>query len=446
MPHSTKAGLDPKGRAHSRFIKLSAYSVATVLAGLLLTATLPPLVADQSDRAILNAPVTLLTSPIAGEVAAMSVPPGARVTKNSTLAEIQNKRVDRSTLITLQGKAEEFQRSLTTAKARKDADRRYIEALEKEISAQKTQLIAQLTDQNAGLAGLLSAAKAAVIEKGALRERQQSLVAKNTASPYMLKPTTQQLSAAQGSLDAAAAKLAAGQSQLDAVRNDIFVGDNLVGLATLAQKRRDIAFDLQNQEIDESQAEAGFQIQLAAVNVEKARLDSLAEAHLVAAKDGEVLSIGAAVGRHVNAGDSLATMVDCRDLFAVAIFSYRQATALSVGTRVLVTGEDKHGAREGFVQDIVPKSNDRSDAQYALPFPQTERREMYVLVKFADDADRPAGACPVGKWVTVTRADGWVPSASVVWHQASAMIGHAVSALWSADAAGTPQPAKRGMP
>ncbi|MGO4175599.1 HlyD family efflux transporter periplasmic adaptor subunit [Bosea sp. TAF32] len=445
MPHSTKAGLDPKGRAHSRFIKVSAYFVATVLAGLLLTATLPPLVADQSDRAILNAPVTLLTSPIAGEVAAMNVAPGARMAEDAAVAEIWNKRVDRSTLISLQGKAEEFQRALITARARKEADRGYIETLEREISAQKAQLITQLTDQNAGLAGLLSAARAGVIEKGALRDRQQSLVAQNTASPYMLKPTTQQLSAAQGSLDAAAAKLAAGQSQLEAVRNDIFVGDNLVGLATLAQKRRDIAFHLQNQTIEEAQAEAGLEVQLAAVDAEKARLDSLTEARLTATKGGEILSIEAAVGRHVNAGDSLATMVDCRDLFAVAIFSYRQATALSVGTRVLVSGEDRNGPREGIVQDIVPKSNDRSDAQYALPFPQTERREMYVLVKFADEADRPAGACPVGKWVTVTRADGWVPSASVVWHQASTVMGRAVSALWSADAAGAHEPAKRSM-
>ncbi len=443
MPHSTKAGLDPKGRAHSRFIRLSAYSVATVLAALLLTATLPPLVADQSDRAILNAPVTLLTSPIAGEVAAMNVALGARIAENTTVAEIQNKRVDRSTLITLQGKAEEFQRALTTARARKEADRRYVEALDKEISTQKAQLIGQLTDQNASLAGLVDAAKAAVIEKGALRDRQQSLVAQNTASPYMLKPTTQQLSAAQGTLDAAAAKLAAGQSQLDAVKNDIFVGDNLVGLATLAQKRRDIAFDLQNQAIDESQAEAGLRVQLAAVDAEKARLDSLAEARLTATKGGEVLSIGAAVGRHVNAGDSLATMVDCRDLLAVAIFSYRQATALSVGTRVLVSGGDRQGPREGTVQDILPKSSDKSDAQYALPFPQTERREMYVLVKLADEADRPAGTCPIGKWVTVTRADGWVPSASVVWHQASAMIGRTVASLWSADAAGAPPLAGR---
>jgi hypothetical protein len=43
-----------------------------LLAALMLTAALPPIVADQSDRAILNAPITLLTTPIAGEISAFS--------------------------------------------------------------------------------------------------------------------------------------------------------------------------------------------------------------------------------------------------------------------------------------------------------------------------------------------------------------------------------------
>jgi hypothetical protein len=31
-------------------------------------------------------------------------------------------------------------------------------------------------------------------------------------------------------------------------------------------------------------------------------------------------------------------------------------------------------------------------------------------------------ACDVGKWVTVTRANGWVPSISVVWRSLSSSV------------------------
>jgi hypothetical protein len=91
------------------------------------------------------------------------------------------------------------------------------------------------------------------------------------------------------------------------------------------------------------------------------------------------------------------------------------------------TGVNRPGG--GAVQEILTKSDDKSDSLYAVPFPQTERREMYVVVKpdpgallLATSASG-ATSCPVGKWVTVTRADGWVPSTSVVWQHASSLVG-----------------------
>jgi len=78
-----------------------AITVSGSLAALVLTAVLPPLVADQSDRAVVNAPVTLLTSPIDGEVTSMTAMPGTLLNSRSSVAEIVNSRVDRSTLITI---------------------------------------------------------------------------------------------------------------------------------------------------------------------------------------------------------------------------------------------------------------------------------------------------------------------------------------------------------
>jgi hypothetical protein len=43
----------------------------------------------------------------------------------------------------------------------------------------------------------------------------------------------------------------------------------------------------------------------------------------------------------------------------------------------------------------------------------------------------PSGSCPIGKWVTVTRADGWVPSTSIAWAQASSRVKSAFATVFS---------------
>ena len=58
---------------HGRLVRVSSVGLASVLAILIGTSVLPPLVADQSDRAVVNAPVTLLTAPIAGDIGAIPV-------------------------------------------------------------------------------------------------------------------------------------------------------------------------------------------------------------------------------------------------------------------------------------------------------------------------------------------------------------------------------------
>jgi multidrug efflux pump subunit AcrA (membrane-fusion protein) len=451
MLDRSRLKLDPKIKVHGRVIRATTYCVASLLAVLMLTAAVPPIVADQSDRAILNAPTTLLTTPIAGEVAALDVNVADRTPQGTTIAEVSNTRVDRTAMIALESRANNYREALAAAQSKKEADLHYVAALDSEISAQKAELIKHFEKQTAELKSSVDAAQAVVEEKRALRDREVNMVSRNVASDYMLKPTGQQLASAEATHEAASQRLASSLSQLDAIKHDLFVGDNLVGIATLVQKRRDVSFDAERQEIEQAEATAGLADEMRLVDAERRRLQSLADARLTSPSDDEVLHVGVALGRHVSAGDSVATLVDCRSVFAVAIFSYRQATALSVGTRMIISGTGVNRPIAGTVQEIMPKSSDKTDALYAVPFPQTERREMYVVVKPDDvallrspSADRaPTRSCPVGTWVTVTRADGWVPSTSIVWQNASSLVKNALAAVFwpspgRAQAAGAP--------
>src|SRR3979411_221090 len=148
MSHQARPKLDPKMKAHGRIIRARSYGVAFCLAALMLTAALPPIVADESDRAILDAPITLLTTPIAGEVSALSANVADRTSQGATIAEVKNTRVDRTAMIALESRANNYRQALTAAQSKKEADLHYVDALDNEISAQQAQLSKQFETQN----------------------------------------------------------------------------------------------------------------------------------------------------------------------------------------------------------------------------------------------------------------------------------------------------------
>jgi hypothetical protein len=275
-------------------------------------------------------------------------------------------------------------------------------------------------------------------EKKALVDRQNNMVTRSAASIEMVRPTTQQYAAAMHNADAEVAKLNQKMAQLNALSRGIYVGDELVALNNLAQKRRDIDLDARRMKIEEKQQSAVLADLEHLIDAEQKRLATLAAADVLSRGQGKVLTVGAAMGRHVSAGDTISSIIDCDKRFVVAIFSYRQGQSMMPGTRVRIDGSS---LRSGVVSAVVPKTSDKVDERFAVPFPQTERRELYAIITpdgASEDgapvqqtgiADAPA--CPVGQWVTVTRDNGIVPSMSVTWRR----LGHFV-ASWIKDDAG----------
>jgi len=208
------------------------------------------------------------------------------------------------------------------------------------------------------------------------------------------------------------------------------VGDDLIAVGTLVQKRRDIDLDEKRMEIEEKELSAVLEDHQRLIDREQKRLDTLAEANVRVTTAGKILNVGAAPGRHVNAGDSVASLVDCDKRFVVAIFSYRQGQSMKVGTRVRVDGAS---FGSGIVTAVLPKTSDKIDDRFAVPFPQTERRELYAIIApdsrsggtvHSEDAaqrEQPT-SCNVGQWVTVTKDDGIVPSMSVTWRRLETLM------------------------
>jgi multidrug resistance efflux pump len=425
-----------KGDGYSKVIKVFSYGVAGILAVLMLTAALPPLVADQSDRAVVNAPISLLTAPIAGNIDTMHVHAGQSIERGAVVATISNARVDRTTLIQLEGKMAETRERSLSAQRKYESNLNYLNTLDRAIATESEQLTNVFNQQIIELKAKLSASISSGLEKKSIIDRQTELVSRNVASAQILRPSEQQYKTALFQKDAETAKLNQKTIQLEALSKGVFIGDELVGLATLAQKKRDVSFDAERLKIEHNELDASLADQQNLLEAERKRLVSLSGMSVEAQSRGDVLNVGASVGRHVNAGDALASLVHCQDAFVVAIFSYRQGQNLGVGSRLRIDGNEGFGQRYGTVREILPKTNDKTDQQYAVPFPQTERRELYVLITPDPATDRqsskqarlPGAACNVGQWVTVTRVNGWVPSSSVVWRSISETIVGALGA------------------
>ncbi len=429
-----------------------AFSVAAALSTLILTSTLPPLVADQSDRAVIDAPVMLLTAPIAGEIKTMTARPADVLQAKSVVADIVNPRVDRTTLIALEGKQTDTEENLRAVRAKRSSDLQYIDGLTLEINRQAAIVVARYEQQIVDLRAQVGSAGAATEEKKQIVGHQVTMVARDVFAPEMAKAATQQYTAAKFQQDSTESKLLQKQSQLDSARKFIFVGDDVHDLAAMIQKKRDMQLDVQRLTIEETQVMSTIGDQGRLLYAERTRLGSLERSTVTAPGPGEVLDVGASLGRHVAAGDTLARMVDCDASFVVAIFSYRQGADLAVGTRVSIDAGSA-GMRDGTIAEVLPKTSDKVDETYAVPFPQTERRELYVLVRpdspLRSVADVSRGQCDIGHWVTVTRANGWVPSFSVMWRTAGRQIAegvHAATALpWMSSQTGpkaSAEPAK----
>ena len=410
---------------HPMILRVSSLAVASILSLLLINSVVPPIVADQSDRAVVNAPVTLLTSPIDGEIDFLTMSPGRTVEAGDSLAQISNVRLDRGTLISLEEKAADAREKLAATQGKKDSDRAYLKTIDSEIANQTEQLKAQFQSQIGELRARVAQSESLSAEKKALVDRQSDMVARDAASAYMLKPTTHQYSAALHNADAENAKLNQKIAQLDALEKGIYVGDDLIAVGNLVQKRRDIDLDEKRMEIEEKELSAVLEDHQRLIDAEQKRLDSLAEANVRVTTTGNILNVGAGPGRHVNAGDTLASLVDCDKSFVVAIFSYRQGQSMKVGTRVRVDGAP---FRSGIVTAVLPKTSDKIDDRFAVPFPQTERRELYAIIAPVGRTDgtvhpeetaqhQQSTSCTVGQWVTVSKDDGIVPSMSVTWRR-----------------------------
>ena len=188
-------------------------------------------------------------------------------------------------------------------------------------------------------------------------------------------------------------------------------------------------------EIEERQQSAVLADLERLIDTEQKRLASLTAADVLSRGQGKVLTIGAAMGRHVNAGEYhqlhrrlRQALCGCHLLLPAGPEHDARHPCPHRRQFVPVRGcqrgpaEDQRQGRRALCRSVPSRPN---GANFTRSSRRTGQAEM--------TPDQQTGAsdaadCPVGQLVTVTRDNGVVPSMSVTWRR----LGHFV-ASWIPD-------------
>ncbi|WP_234905439.1 HlyD family efflux transporter periplasmic adaptor subunit [Agrobacterium pusense] len=224
-----------------------------------------------------------------------------------------------------------------------------------------------------------------------------------------------------------AAKVAVDKlnKEMSFARQGIYIGSDLQSLQNLQQEIRTRSADLLQIQMQMTTMQTRKSELEALASAEAARIDRLTRADLAIPPGTTLYKPVAVTGREVVAGDTLAEALDCRNAFVVAIFSERQAQALSVGSRVKVNADAWAQEADGVVERLVPRTTERVDLDYAVPFPPTERRELYAYIRMAGTSESQFmknGVCSVGTWVSVSLPREWLGKTREYVHEASASL------------------------
>jgi len=393
-------------------VKIGSYGVIGVVSAVFMSSVAPPLFTSSSSRAVVNAPITPLTSPIGGTVTGFAGTSAGDASPFSAI--IQNDRVDRSTLIGLQMQMGSLQNELDLKKSILADYRDRIADMEGDLERQRQAVLALSENalENANIS-MRSAKLKAETSKINLN-RQLRLIDKGAVAGTQLE-IENKLAEEEASTEAAIVNTARLQAILDNLKNRVYVGTENESLSNLEREIRARKADYSQIELQAASLETRKTELASLLGAEDARVARLNKAEIAADPSSVLYRTVAQVGKQVSPGDTVAEAINCQNAFVVAIFSEREAQALSVGSNVNVTIGNDRAPLTGVVTRLVPRTTERVDLDYAVPFPPTERRELYAYIS-PDEASRQdrsqmAKFCSVGTWVSVSLKRQWVDDA-----------------------------------
>ena len=387
--------------------KLAAYGLLAFVLWLMIATLVQPLLSSQATRAVLQAPVGLITSPINGVVTQMVVHARDTVEPGTVVATVRNPTINQELLTTLSSQRLALQSQLAQLGNHYKADSQELKFVGHEANVHREASLAQAWDAWQIAQRQRDVAHSVVEEQENKVRVNRALLEQGAISEQVMNAAEAQLNTARAHA-AVAEQTFAGQAQTVASAGQgAFVGAGGNSIFQTLESRREVLRNSVNRTQQDGAAILSQLKQVTALeNEERQRVEKLSAYEVRAAQPGLVHTVLAPEGAYVTAGASLVRVTDCRRLGVVAVFSARVAKRLSIGS-MLDVKLDQHGpAMPARVQQLLPVVSDALQSTYSVPFPFAEQGSIYAVADFeggaAQKATESSALCAPGKVVTAS--------------------------------------------
>lgn len=382
--------------------RLVGVGILVFILWLLLSTLFMPLLSTSATRAILNAPVILLTTPIDGVVSSLDIKSGTSFVQGQKVAVVENPRANQDTLLTLQTRRLSLEQELSSSLSQFEHDQQYYLALEK--SSQQYQS-AFRTRQLFGQKALRAenfAANARLKEAEETVERNLELFRQGAVSNALVDSSKAQLASLQGAAETVRSQLGISNGDLSAANQQVYLDPDQLRMFDLSSHLVTLKLSLDNQERNRSTVQQELQKLDGLIEAENSRIKLMSGYDVVAYSAGTVQEVVAPQGTLVRAGSTLVRATNCEQSYVIAVFPERVASKIDRDTvlKVSIRGLDEPLIAK--VEQLLSHSSDLQPGTYSVPFPYAEQNSVYVVATFAASlSDRQRSmVCKPGLWAS----------------------------------------------
>jgi multidrug resistance efflux pump len=382
--------------------RLVGFSVLFFIVWLLCSTLFMPLLSSSATRAILNAPVILLTTPIDGVVSSLRIKPGEAFEKGQTIATIENPRANQETLLTLQTRRLTLEQQLASLKSQAEHDQQFYDALDKTSqqyqSAYRTR---QLYAQRA-LKAESVAADARLQDAQATVTRNMELFRQGAISEAAVTSSKAQLASLQGAAESIRSQVRINSGDVSAASEQVYLDPDQLRMFDLQAQMTTLQLSLANQTKNRATQQEELDNLNRLIETEQNRVRLMAAYNVVAYAPGTVQELIAPEGTLVRAGSTLVRATHCNESNVIAVFPERMASKITRDTVLKVNVAGLNQPLQAHVVQLLSKPSDTQAANYSVPFPFAEQNSVYVVGAFDENLSESerARTCNPGNWVT----------------------------------------------
>jgi len=382
--------------------RLVGFSVLFFIVWLLCSTLFMPLLSSSATRAILNAPVILLTTPIDAVVSSLRIKPGEAFEKGQTIATIENPRANQETLLTLQTRRLTLEQQLASLKSQAEHDQQFYDALDKTSqqyqSAYRTR---QLYAQRA-LKAESVAADARLQDAQATVTRNMELFRQGAISDAAVTSSKAQLASLQGAAESIRSQVRINSGDVSAASEQVYLDPDQLRMFDLQAQMTTLQLSLANQTKNRATQQEELDNLNRLIETEQNRVRLMAAYNVVAYAPGTVQELIAPEGTLVRAGSTLVRATHCNESNVIAVFPERMASKITRDTVLKVNVAGLNQPLQAHVVQLLSKPSDTQAANYSVPFPFAEQNSVYVVGAFDENLSESerARTCNPGNWVT----------------------------------------------